>query len=196
MSVKDRSWWGRLLRESFGPGFWGFAAFAALMGLACYRILGPEAFHDAIAHDLQMLAGVLPRVIAALTVAGLVWVLLPRDKFTRMLGGATGLRGPIIATVAGIITPGGPASAFPFLAVMGKAGADRGVLIAYITSWQMLGVQRILVWDVPFMGLDFAAVRFLVCLPLPIVFGLFARYLPLDMKLVDQPGAESSEASR
>jgi hypothetical protein len=33
-----------LLRESLGWGFWGFAAFALLSGLACYLILGPETF--------------------------------------------------------------------------------------------------------------------------------------------------------
>ena len=72
------------------------------------------------------------------------------------------------------MTPGGPAAAFSLLAVLGGAGADRGALIAYITSWAMLGLQRVLVWDVPFMGAEFSLTRLLICLPLPIVAGLIA----------------------
>ncbi len=35
-------------------------------------------------------------------------------------------------------------------AAAAAAGADRGALVAYITAWATLGLQRVLVWDVPF----------------------------------------------
>ena len=50
--MKERA--HHLLRESFGWGFWGFAAFALLSGLACYLILGPETFAQALNDDLAM----------------------------------------------------------------------------------------------------------------------------------------------
>ena len=102
------------------------------------------------------------------------------------------MRGLIIATAAGIVTPGGPASAFSLLVIVASAGADRGILITYITSWALLAVQRIIVWDLPFMGAEFSAIRFLVCLPLPILAGMIARRLPLSLvlpKTPPQPGA-------
>ncbi len=34
-------------------------------------------------------------------------------------------------------------------------------MVAYITAWATLGLQRILVWDVPFMGAEFAMLRIL-----------------------------------
>lgn len=184
MSDSSRAWWAGLLRDSFGVGFWGFAAFAVLSGAACYVFLGAEAFGVAVEEDLDLLLRTVPRIVAALGVAGLVWVMLPRDRLTRLIGGGSGLRGLVIATVAGIVTPGGPSSAFSLLAVLGGAGADRGVLVAYIASWSMLGIQRILVWDVPFMGAEFSLTRFLVSAPLPILAGLIARWLPLRMRLV------------
>ena len=101
----------------------------------------------------------------------------------RLIGRESGLRGLLIATAAGVVTPGGPASAYPFLAVLAGSGAERGTLVAYIVSWSMLGMQRILVWDVPFMGADFSLLRFAVSLPLPVVAGLVARRLPLDLVL-------------
>ena len=192
MSFSSRTWWAGLLRDSFGLGFWGFAAFAGLTGLACYVFLGPEAFGSAVQEDLDLLLRTVPRIVAALGVAGLVWVMLPRDRLMRLIGSGSGLRGLAIAAAAGIVTPGGPSSAFALLAVIGGAGADRGVLVAYITSWSMLGLQRILVWDVPFMGAEFSLTRFVVSLPLPIVAGLIARWLPIGMTLVEraQPGAK------
>ena len=183
----SRDWWVGLLRESLGLSFWLFAAFAVGAALICYVLLGPVAFNDAVSGNLELLVGTVPRVAAAQILAGFVWVLLPRDRYARLVGANSGQRGLVLATAAGIITPGGPASAFSLLAIVAGAGADRGVLIAYITSWALLAVQRIIVWDLPFMGAEFSATRFLVCLPLPILAGMIARRLPLSLMLVDTP---------
>jgi hypothetical protein len=187
----DRAWWSRLARTSFGAGFWGFFAFAIVAGATCWLVIGEAAFRDALESDVDLLLQMAPRVAIALTVAGLLWVTLPRDRVSALIGTESGLRGLLLATAAGIVTPGGPSSAFALLAVLGGAGADRGAMVAYIASWAILGVQRILVWDVPFMGAEFSLVRFLVCLPLPIVAGLIARRLPLELRLVAGQGGGS-----
>lgn len=145
------------------------------MAAVSWKVLGSESFDTALSKDLDILAEMLPRIAAAQVVAGLVWVLLPRDRLTRLLGSHQGRRGLVIATAAGVVTPGGPVSAFSFLAIMAAGGADRGLLVAYITSWALLGMQRIVVWDVPFMGIEFSALRFCVCLPLPLLAGWIAR---------------------
>jgi len=137
-----------------------------------------------------MLARTVPRIIAAMGVAGFIWVMLPRDRLTRLVGQESSWRGLVIATAAGVVTPGGPAAAFSLLAVLGGAGADRGALVAYIASWAMLGLQRVLVWDVPFMGAEFSLTRLLICLPLPFAAGLIARALPLKLQLADQDGLQ------
>jgi uncharacterized membrane protein YraQ (UPF0718 family) len=193
-STRFRSgdWWAGLLSDSFGPGFWGFFAVAVATGAACYVVLGAEAFAEAVQDDLEMVLQTLPRIVAALSIAGLLWVMLPRERLTKLIGSGPGPRGLLIATAVGVITPGGPASAFSLLALLGGAGVDRGVLVAYITSWAMLGFQRILVWDVPFMGAEFSLVRFFICLPLPILAGLIARRLPITLRLAEaEPVAEA-----
>lgn len=162
------------------------------MAWICYSYLGAQVFESAVDRDRALLANTLPRLAAAQVVAGLIWVMLPRDRFSRLLGENSGHRGLAIATVAGIITPGGPASAYPFLAIIAAAGADRGVLVAYITSWALLAAQRIIVWDVPFMGIEFSALRFLVCLPLPLLAGLIARRLPISLSLDTGTSAEAA----
>lgn len=163
------------------------------MGLTCYLVLGPETFDGAVSGSFELVGNTLPRVAAAQLMAGFVWAMLPRDRFSQLADANHGLRGLVIATAAGIITPGGPTSAFSLLAIAAGAGADRGILITYITSWALLAVQRIIVWDLPFMGAEFATTRFLFCLPLPILAGMIARRLPLSLVLVKnpfQPGAD------
>lgn len=189
-AVGGEPWSAKLLRLGFGKSFWGFAALAVVSGLVCFVVAGPEAFAEVVVDDLHMLARTVPRIIAAMGVAGFIWVMLPRDRLTRLVGQESGWRGLVIATGAGIVTPGGPAAAFSLLAVLGGAGADRGALIAYITSWAMLGLQRVLVWDVPFMGAEFSLTRLLICLPLPVIAGLIARALPLNLQLANEDGLE------
>ena len=161
--------------------------FAAAMAATCYVVLGRDAFVGALARDRDLLAGVLPRVVAAQIVAGFVWIMLPRDRVSAFLKQYSGRRGLIIAAAAGAITPGGPASAFPFLAILAGMGADVGILVTYITSWALLGVQRIIVWDMPFMGVDFSLLRFLIGAPLPILAGLVARRLPFTVAFEERP---------
>ena len=97
--------------------------------------------------------------------------------------------------MAGALTPGGPSSAYPLLAVLGASGADRGAMVAYITSWAILGMQRVLIWDVPFLGAEFAILRTLVSLPLPILAGLIARNIPLTLTLRPITGASDAANS-
>ncbi len=189
----SRNWWAGLIRASFGPSLWLFAAFAAGMGLTCYIVLGAERFGGAVSGGFDLVWNTLPRVTAAQFMAGFVWAMLPHDRISQLGEADHGLRGLVFATAAGIVTPGGPASAFALLAIAAGAGADRGILITYITSWALLAVQRIIVWDLPFMGAEFSMTRFVVCLPLPILAGIIARRLPISLMLVEslrKPGSD------
>lgn len=180
--------WRALLLKSFGAGFWGFLLLAVCLGLICYTVLGPQVFREGVAHDLDLILDLLPRVAAAQLAAGFVWVLVPRDKMAAFVRRNSGRRGLPLAMIAGAITPGGPASAFPLLAILAAAGADRGILVAYITSWALLGAQRLIVWDIPFMGIEFSVLRLLISLPLPIIAGLIARRLRYDSGAPRSPG--------
>lgn len=185
--LAERKHWTALLKKSFGRSFWMFVTVAAVMAGLCYAVLGQDAFMSVVARNGDLIADLLPRVAAAQVVAGFVWVLLPRDRMSQFMKGNRGKRGLLLATLAGAVTPGGPASAFPLLAILAGTGADRGILVAYITSWALLGIQRVIVWDIPLMGIDFSLLRFLIGLPLPIIAGMLARWLPFSVTLEISP---------
>jgi len=42
-------------------------------------------------------------------------------------------------------------------------------------------VQRVLIWEIPLLGPDFAITRYLISLPLPILAALLARRIRLDL---------------
>ncbi len=177
------------LPDAFGPVFFLFAAVATASGIACYLLLGPEAFERALGRNADLLLSLLPRILAAVAVAGLVRAIIPRETLGALLGRKSGLRGLVVAALAGMVTPGGPFASFTFMVMLRDSGIDRGSLVAYATGWALLGIQRILVWDIPMMGPDFTLLRFAVSAPLPILAGLLARAIPIDPFLVRQERA-------
>ena len=171
---------GPRLRHIFNRSFWIVASLTALSAIACYVVRGPEIFFATFRTDLEMVAMITPRLGAALLLAASIQVLLPREKVAQWLGDQAGPQAMLLASAAGMVTPGGPMTSFPVVNALHEAGTGRRALVAYLTSWSTQGFQRILMWELPLMGIEFATFRFIVSLPLPIVAGLISRYVPID----------------
>jgi uncharacterized membrane protein YraQ (UPF0718 family) len=122
-------------------------------------------------NGLAMLAFILPRLIPALILAGLFQVLVPQDVVSRHFGREAGLKAIVIATGAGMVTPGGPMVSVPFMVALANSGAALPALVAYMTSWSLFGVQRIIAWEAPLMGWKFVWVRVIPSLAFPVVAG-------------------------
>ncbi|MEO1016941.1 MAG: permease [Pseudomonadota bacterium] len=146
-------------------------------GIGCYALGGVPKVEAAFTVSGLTLLQLAPRLIGAMLLAGFIQALVPRDAVARWLGAESGMRGLVLAGIAGAFTPGGPMASFPIMAAIAAAGADGGCLIAYLTAWSLLGINRIVVWDIPFLGLEFTALRMLLCLPFPILAGLLYRRL-------------------
>jgi uncharacterized membrane protein YraQ (UPF0718 family) len=153
----------------------GFAVFAAGSAALCAWFGGLQAVQAALENAGRTVLTIVPVFAAGLLVAGFVQQLVPRDRVRGWLGAASGLRGLLVAVGIGVITPGGPFTSFPLVVALAEAGADIGVLIAYLTSWSVLGLNRILVWEIPLIGWHFVALRVAASLPLAIIAGLAAR---------------------
>jgi len=109
--------------------------------------------------------------------AGFAQVLIPREWIQGALGHDSGLRGIVLASVAGIATPAGPFVSLPIATTLLGAGAAPPAVIAYLTGWSLLALHRLVAWEVPILGARFALMRYAICAALPILAGLLARGL-------------------
>jgi uncharacterized membrane protein YraQ (UPF0718 family) len=122
-------------------------------------------------NGVAMLAVILPRLVPALLLAGLIQVLVPEAVVSRYFGREGGTRAILVATAAGMVTPGGPMVSVPFMVALANSGAALPSLVAYMTSWSLFGIQRIIAWEAPLMGWRFVAVRVIPSLAFPVVAG-------------------------
>ncbi len=157
---------------------WSTAVIVALALGAAATVLvrsGSDRFFAILREDAELFFEILPKVLAGTLIGAFVTLLLPREIVSRWVGSESGLMGILIATLVGIIFPGGPFTIYPVAAALIAVGADAGAAVAFMTSWTLLGYTRVIVWEMPFFGFDFVLWRLVVALPLPIVAGLLAR---------------------
>lgn len=153
------------------------AVVALASGILLYEVKGADAVREALRGDLRVFAIFIVFMPAVVMLASIVEVMLPKRVVERWLGVGSGVKGIVVATFAGAFTPGGPFLAFPMVLALYRAGADWVPLITYITSWSILSMPRLLVFEIPFVGGELASVRYLSCLLLPAASGLLARYI-------------------
>src|SRR5205085_10953678 len=131
-----------LQRRPRKPFDWSTAFIAVVViGAAAivYERDGRERFLEILKSDVGLFIDIMPKVLAACLIAAFVAVLMPRETVLRWVGAESGFLGIMIATLAGVVCPGGPITIFPIAAAFVAIGADAGAAIAFITSWTLLG---------------------------------------------------------
>lgn len=136
----------------------------------------PLAFRG-VQEGRDLLVGVAPQLLLGFLLSGFVTVLLPAQLIGDLVGADSGVRGLIIATVAGVITPGGPFLQFPLVASLVAGGAAVGPVAAYLTAWSLISANRALVWEIPVLGPSFTVSRWVISLVMPFVVGFTVPFL-------------------
>jgi hypothetical protein len=148
----------RRKRKPFDWSTAGIGIMGASAAVGVYVRDGQDRFLEILQSDLRLFFDVLLKVGAGCLIGAF-------------------LVGLLLATLIGIILPGGPITIYPVASALLLVGADLGATIAFITSWTLLGYTRALVWEIPFFGIDYVLWRSLFSLPLPIIAGLLARMI-------------------
>lgn len=167
-----------MFKPRFDFAFLFTAALTLVSGGLCYYLKGEAGVLRALAFVADLVIQILPFLIVAILLAGFVYALVPRDLVARWLGREAGLKGIVLASVAGALTPGGPWVSFSLVLTLSAAGADIGALVAYVTGWSVIAIHRVIIWEIPMMGPDLTFMRLAASLFLPIIAGLIARQLP------------------
>ena len=124
----------------------------------------------------KLLIQVIPLLIFAFIIAGLVQTMLPKDLLSKWVGTESGIRGIIIGTIAGGITPGGPFVSLPIVAGLLQSGASVGTMVAFLTSWSLWAVSR-LPMEIGILGWKFTALRLASTFIFPPIAGIIANLL-------------------
>ena len=149
----------------------------ALYLLRRVQLAHPERLPELRDRCRTLFLFMLPRIFVGLIGAGFLAALLPQELVAEVFGQDAGLRGVVIAVLAGAATPGGPFVAFAIGAAALKAGAGQGALIGYLSSWCVICALRTLAYELPMMGAGFARTRILLSLPFVLLLGIVAHLL-------------------
>ena len=113
----------------------------------------------------------------ALLAASFITQLIPTDTIGHLLNGESGVRGLLVASGAGLLVPGGGVIALPLALLLREAGAGSPQLMAFITSWSIFALHRILAYEIPSVGWHFARLRVSTTVLFPLIVGLSAGYV-------------------
>lgn len=166
------------IRAYLGRLDWGLVIVAALSFGSAVYVLAKEGVAVATAiltEDFWLFASILPKVMLGCLIGSLIRLLISRETIERFIGEGSGLTGLALAGLIGMLFPAGPFTIFPLAVVLLASGADRGAAIAFISAWLLVGINRAIIWEMPFFGTDFVLFRFLISLPMPILLGLLSR---------------------
>jgi uncharacterized membrane protein YraQ (UPF0718 family) len=149
-------------------------AVLAIVLLAVGYSKGEGQHVQGLRSGVKMIVEILPLLMFAFIVAGMVQILLPQELLSRWIGEESGLKGIFIGTVAGGLTPGGPYVSLPLVAGLLKAGAGIGTVVAFLTAWSLWAVAR-LPMELGILGWKFTFVRLVCTFFFPPIAGFLAQ---------------------
>ncbi len=153
-----------------------------VMGLVAILLVSIGYYRGGGEHVLGLKAAVnmtiqiLPLVIFAFIVAGMIQILVPHEFLTKWIGKESGIRGILIGTVAGGLAPGGPYVSLPVAAGLLRSGASVGTMVAFLTGWSLWAVGRLPI-EVGILGWKFTLIRIASTFFFPPIAGLIANRL-------------------
>jgi uncharacterized protein len=110
-----------MARASFDVSFVVLTALALVTAALAY-LKDPGLPAIGARNGLSLLWFIIPRLVPALILAGMLQVLIPQETVARFFGRQSGLTAICVASVAGMITPGGPMVSVPLLVVLANSG--------------------------------------------------------------------------
>ena len=150
-------------------------AVVAVLAWVAYARGGEELLRRGLADGGVLLYRYALLIVVSFLAAGLASAVLPEQWVRQSFGAESGLRGIVLATAVGIVTPAGPFVSVPLAAVMIRSGAAAGPVVAFLAGWALLALHRFIAWEVPLLGWRFALLRYATCIVLPPIAGLIAR---------------------
>lgn len=121
-----------------------------------------------------MTTSILPMLICAFVVAGMIQALVPTQTISKWVGSESGIRGIFLGCLAGGFSPGGPYVSLPIAVAFVRSGASIGTMVSFLTAWSLWAVAR-LPMEVGILGWKLTLARITSTIVFPPIAGLIAH---------------------
>ena len=152
----------------------------ALVGVGYFR--GGREHVEGLHTALGTTARMLPLLLCAFVVAGMMQALVPREFIAQWLGAGSGWKGILLGSVIGSLTPGGPYVSLPVAAGLVRSGAGLGASVGFLTGWAVWSVHR-LPMEFGILGWKLTVVRLACCAVFPPLAGVLAHSVSKHVSL-------------
>lgn len=129
----------------------------------------------------NMTVEILPMLIFAFIIAGMVQVLIPQEVIQKWVGENSGFKGILIGSVAGALSPGGPYVSMPIAAGFIRFGARVGTMVAFLTGWSLWALSRLPI-EIGILGWRLMVIRLISVSFFPILAGFIAQWVSRVIK--------------
>ncbi len=116
----------------------------------------------------------LPILLFSFIAAEGAQLVIPEEATSRWVGGKSNLRGILLGTLFGSLTPPCPVLGVLLAATLLRAGASIGTAVAFMTSALLLPLTRLPI-EVSLIGWEFALIRLACTVLVPVFAGLIAN---------------------
>ena len=129
-----------------------------------------------IKSGMSMVLEIIPLLIFAFIISGMVRVLIPHDLISKFIGKESGIKGILIGTMVGGCFPGGPYVSMPIAAGLLRSGASIGTVVAFLTGWSLWAISRLPI-EIGILGWRLTLIRIASTFFFPPIAGLIAQTL-------------------
>lgn len=164
---------------------------AAILGTALAIVAvreGAAGLEEGFAGTGSLLKRAVPVTLLGMVLAGMLQVLIPPNTIGRWMGDDSGIVGLLIGMGAGMLTPGGPYVMYPIGAALMASGAGIAPMASFASGRNLLTLNRLVIWELPFLGPPFTVMRLIVSIWMPLVSVLLVpviyRFMPQALKNV------------
>ena len=155
----------------------------AILALVFFYLAYQKGKHlDGLNITKNLFFQILPLLVFAFIVAGMVQVLIPPELIAKWIGGKSGFKGILIGSLAGGLLPGGPYVTLPIVVGLSKIGASIPVLVAMITGWSLIAIGR-LPMEIGILGPKLTIIRFFSVIIFAPLAGLIAMLIVRIFKI-------------
>jgi uncharacterized membrane protein YraQ (UPF0718 family) len=137
---------------------------------------------EGLANAGNLALQVMPLLVFAFLLAGLLQELIPRELISQWIGHESGFKGILVGSAAGAFLPGGPFVTLPIVMGFIKIGTSIPVAVAMISGWALFSLPR-LPMEVGILGPRLALIRFASVIVLAPLAGLIARVIVQVLKI-------------